>query len=342
MEGASDIAVNPTFELFQACRRGKLRTVKQIISNDMSIVHRKDPSTGRIALHYACANGEAACVQVLLAAGSKVDEVENSTHTPLHVVVLSSGMTEHKAAPPGFVKCAKSLLDAGAPVNARNAAGRRPVEVSAFCIGEMFELLEAAGGGYDADSDGVRSEAEDTVDAPQAANGGHNKPLNVAAAPAAPPRALQTPLGLPHPTVHATLCAELWDHATSSPDRTARKVLGILDEVLGDVCADNLEEEEYERLLGTAGSRIPGYVDALHNNRYLPGNLFDNLADVKQVANATALFQHSPQYGEIKLSTTLAQLLVALLSSVLLWATAGELQTPGIAGMLQLLTNLRL
>lgn len=86
------------------------------------------------------------------------------------------------------------------------------------------ELLEAAGGGYDADSDGVRSEAEDTVDAPQAANGGHNKPLNVAAAPAAPPRALQTPLGLPHPTVHATLCAELWDHATSSPDRTARKV----------------------------------------------------------------------------------------------------------------------
>ena len=27
----------------QACRRGKLRTVKQIISNDMSIVHRKDP-----------------------------------------------------------------------------------------------------------------------------------------------------------------------------------------------------------------------------------------------------------------------------------------------------------
>jgi len=43
-----------------------------------------------------------------------------------------------------------------------------------------------------------------------------------------------------------------------------------------------------------------------------------------------------------RLSTTLAQLLVALLSSVLLWATAGELQTPGIAGMLQLLTNLRL
>jgi len=50
-------------------------------------------------------------------------------------------MTEHKAAPPGFVKCAKSLLDAGAPVNARNAAGRRPVEVSAFCIGEMLCAL---------------------------------------------------------------------------------------------------------------------------------------------------------------------------------------------------------
>lgn len=32
-------------------------------------------STGRIALHYACANGEAACVQALLLAGSKV-------HTP--------------------------------------------------------------------------------------------------------------------------------------------------------------------------------------------------------------------------------------------------------------------
>lgn len=62
------------------------------------------------------------------------------------------------------------------------------------------------------------------MDAPVAANGGDAKPLNAAAAPSAPPRALETPLGLPHPTVHATLCAELWDQATSSPDRTARKV----------------------------------------------------------------------------------------------------------------------
>jgi hypothetical protein len=38
------------------------------------------------------------------------------------------------------------------------------------------------------------------------------------------PRALDTTLGLPHPTVHATLCAELWDEATTSPDKTARKV----------------------------------------------------------------------------------------------------------------------
>lgn len=98
------------------------------------------------------------------------------------------------------------------------------------------------------------------------------------------------------------------------------QVLGILDEVLGDVCADNLEEEEYERLLGTAGSRIPGYVDALHNNRYLPGNLFDNLADVKQVANATALFQHSPQYGEIKCASALCPT-VALVVCVCLTPT---------------------
>jgi hypothetical protein len=62
------------------------------------------------------------------------------------------------------------------------------------------------------------------VDTLCGANGGDTKPLNAAAAPAAPPRALETPLGLPHPTVHATLCAELWDQATSSPDRTARKV----------------------------------------------------------------------------------------------------------------------
>lgn len=77
-------------------------------------------------------------------------------------------------------------------------------------------------------------------------------------------------------------------------------MLGILDEVLGDVCADNLGEEENERLLGAAGSRIPGYVDALHARRYLSGQLFTNLVDITHVAHATALFQHSPQYGELK------------------------------------------
>ena len=77
---------------------------------------------------------------------AQVDQVEKIGNTPLHMVVLSSGMTETKMAPPGYVKCARLLLEAGAAVNRENLQGRRPVETTVYCVGELRCAAAAAAG----------------------------------------------------------------------------------------------------------------------------------------------------------------------------------------------------
>ena len=75
--------------------------------------------------------------QIISALRSQVDVGERAGNTPLHVVILSSGMTEARDPPPGYVKCTRLLIDSGAPVNAENNLGRRRVETTVFCTGEI-------------------------------------------------------------------------------------------------------------------------------------------------------------------------------------------------------------
>ena len=60
--------------------------------------------------------------------------------------------------------------------------------------------------------------------------------------------------------------------------RPGAQCFSVLDEVLGDVCADNVDELENERLEDTPGCRIPAYVAALSARQLVPYELSKRLA----------------------------------------------------------------
>ncbi len=93
---------------------------------------------GRLALHYAAVEGRAGDVVRLLAEGEDVAASDNAQLTPLHM-----------ACQQGHVEVARVLVEAGAPIDARDSYGNTPLwkAVFAFQGGEptLIRLLLDAG-----------------------------------------------------------------------------------------------------------------------------------------------------------------------------------------------------
>lgn len=105
---------------------------------------------GRLRLHQAAATGDVTEVARLIADGEDVAAVDDSQFTPLHL-----------ASQQGHLGVAKVLVNAGAPVNARDSYGNTPLwrAVFAFQGGdpELIRLLLEAGADPDIKNNTDRS-----------------------------------------------------------------------------------------------------------------------------------------------------------------------------------------
>ena len=92
---------------------------------------------GRTELHYAACDGDVTKATKLIAAGARVDVVDDNGWTPLHFAAQS------QSAP-----IAEALLAAGAPVDPPDSYGNTPLSTAVFNSrgkGELIELLRRNG-----------------------------------------------------------------------------------------------------------------------------------------------------------------------------------------------------
>lgn len=83
--------------LHDACAKGKLRKVREILQNNTDITSKlaeRIGFSGYTPLHEAACQGHADILQLLLIYGGNVDVKANGNYTPLHI-----------AASMNFVKC---------------------------------------------------------------------------------------------------------------------------------------------------------------------------------------------------------------------------------------------
>lgn len=92
---------------------------------------------GRTELHYAACDGDVTKATKLIAAGARVDVVDDNGWTPLHFAAQS------QSAP-----IAEALLAAGAPVDPPDSYGNTPLSTAVFNSrgdGELIALLRRHG-----------------------------------------------------------------------------------------------------------------------------------------------------------------------------------------------------
>jgi len=304
-------------EMIQAARRGRHATVERLLTSGV----RADSvcrNTGRTALLCAASSGEAKCVAALLKGGANVNSKTSSNDTALHLAVSSAPFG--KDCPKQVLACITHLLHAGANINAVNNMGKKPVDLTIEQDVKVRELLNPSS-----------TDAGDHTDSDKPTSAVPFQPIEsemTGIESSKPPKKL-IPLMLPHPTVTDDVCKALWGRSKEAPDSTARRTLAILDEVLGDLCMDNLEPSEFEKLEETAGKpTYLYYLRALHREGItMPPALFAELQHYATLAAAVAKFPEA-----MRISESGAHSLIMLLSETLVWCTAGAL-TPQISGM---------
>jgi len=99
-------------EVLHASRHNEIDVVRGLLLGRADLIHFADQS-GNTALHMAAANGHAAVVRLLLAAGADPEAVNKDGNTPLHW-----------AASNGKEETVQALLHSSADVLQRNAFGR--------------------------------------------------------------------------------------------------------------------------------------------------------------------------------------------------------------------------
>lgn len=109
----------------------------------------RDPQ-GRARLHQAAVHGDADLVARLIGDGEDPAAVDSALITPLHM-----------ACQQGHVEVARILLQAGAPVDARDSLGKTPLARAVFDFKggdpELIRILLAAGADPDAKSNSGQS-----------------------------------------------------------------------------------------------------------------------------------------------------------------------------------------
>lgn len=126
--------------LFQACSKGDLDTVKQILLLDVlekvEIDVNQKSSNRMTPLHLACENNHIEIMKLLIEYGAFINEVDKWKNTPLHIAVNK-----------GFKDAVLLLLGNGAVVNVRDRFGSSPLHLSVkshqFEIARLLVLFGA-------------------------------------------------------------------------------------------------------------------------------------------------------------------------------------------------------
>ena len=117
-------------EIFDACRRGDLPAVQQLVNEDPTLVNSVDMK-GFTPLILAAYNEQPEIVDFLLANGADLDVQDAAGNTALMGVSFK-----------GYKDVAKKLIDAGADVNVRNSNGAPALTFAAtFGHLQIAELL---------------------------------------------------------------------------------------------------------------------------------------------------------------------------------------------------------
>ena len=105
--------------LHRAAVNGFALCAKEILRVEPTVVDVTDTTAGNAALHYACAYGHNAVVDVLLRLHARVDTPNAKGNTPLHLAAME-----------GRTMCAQLLLDAGANADMKNRQFAAPLRLA--------------------------------------------------------------------------------------------------------------------------------------------------------------------------------------------------------------------
>ena len=105
--------------LHRAAVNGFALCAKEILRVEPTVVDVTDTAAGNAALHYACAYGHDAVVDVLLRLHARVDPRNANGNTPLHLAAME-----------GRTTCAQLLLNAGANAGLKNRQFAAPLRLA--------------------------------------------------------------------------------------------------------------------------------------------------------------------------------------------------------------------
>jgi len=111
----------PSNRLYEACQKGKIKKVRELVKDPNIRNFINDGSTlfYYTPLHEATNNRKQEIIEVLLKNGANVDSTTNSGYTPLHI-----------AASIGDLKCIGVLLKYNANVKLKNDFGQTPCQLA--------------------------------------------------------------------------------------------------------------------------------------------------------------------------------------------------------------------
>mmetsp|Transcript_50167 Transcript_50167/g.95841 ORF Transcript_50167/g.95841 Transcript_50167/m.95841 type:complete len:325 (+) Transcript_50167:164-1138(+) len=291
--------------LRQAARRGKAKQVELYIGRGVD-VDARDPASGRTALHWSCFMGESKVVEMLLQAGAKLELANKLGDTALHHAVHGERYHKKRDAPSDkYQDIVKALLTAGANPEARNENAQTPLECSddAGSLRPVFQQF---------------STNENPI----------GTSINTPDQPAEPPYKSRTPmvlLELPHPSVDRQTCKKLRDDCIKHPNRSAKIALQLMDEIMVDICMDNLSESATETIMQNEPPRLDICAQALHIKGFLPPALKSQVEDAAKLAAVLSTFAKPDGGWSMTANAKAAWNLVNLLSEILMWCSGDKL-----------------
>lgn len=130
-----------------ACGAGALACARLLIDAGCPPTGGAADEMGRVAIHRAAARGAAKCCEALLRAGAAVDAADKEGDQALHALCANvagpaAGELPRGMEVPDYLACAKVLVDAGAPLEAKGA-GKKPLALAALRAASATSTAQA-------------------------------------------------------------------------------------------------------------------------------------------------------------------------------------------------------